>query len=761
MPLIPARRAMRSRGRSASMTGMDMPSAGAARGKSNAVTADLWAGLAAMLVALPSSIAYGVAAFTAAGPGLAGAGALTGILGAVALGLTAPLVGRNAGFISAPCAPAAAVLAGLAAELAATGDMSTERILALLAVTAAMSAVLQMVYGAAGAGTLMKYIPYQVVTGYLSGVAVIIFTGQMPKLLGVSSQAHFFEAVTSPALWQWQGIVVGAATIAVTVLAPRVTRRVPAVILGLAAGIVVYFLLAAAQPALLQVEGNPLVIGPIQATGSVVGSAVRRFALLGGLSVADLGLVLAPALTLSALLSIDTLKTGVVLDALTRRRHDSNRELVAQGMANIVSFGVGGMPGAGTMGASLVNVTAGSGSVRSSLFEGMLALAAVLVFGKLIAWVPIGALAGILLVVSWRMFDFDMFRLARHRDTRLDFVVIVAVIIVAEPVGLIQASVVGVSLAIMLFIRDQVRGSVIVGKRDLTEVRSRRRRTEPEAALLDAHGAEALLVQLQDDLFFGTTDQILSDLEQDLGTRRHVLVDLRRVRSMDFTAAHLFEQMRYRLTERGGALLICGMPSSGPGRQDIERYLARLGVLGEGGVQVFETRDRALQWMEDQVLEAAGWIARDADPPRELGQLAFLRGLDTPSLARIRAIADARVLEEGERLFARGDGGDELYLVRKGRVSIRLPLAGGKHHHLATVGPGEMFGELAFLDRDPRSADAVAVIRTDLYALSRARLDALQGTDATLAARLFERVAREISQRLRIADMELRSLEER
>ena len=120
-----------------------------------------------------------------------------------------------------------------------------------------------------------------------------------------------------------------------------------------------------------------------------------------------------------------------------------------------------------------------------------------------------------------------------------------------------------------------------------------------------------------------------------------------------------------------------------------------------------------------------------------------------------------RTLEAGQSLFARGDAGDEMYMVRKGRVSIRLPLAGGKHHHLATVGPGEMFGELSFLDRDKRSADAVAVIRTDLYVVSRVHLDALQETDAALSAHLFERVAREISQRLRIANMELRALEER
>jgi SulP family sulfate permease len=723
--------------------------------------ADAWAGLAAMLVALPSAIAFGVAAFTAAGPGLAGAGALTGIIGAVALGITAPLVGRNAGFITAPCAPAAAVLAGLAAELASGHGLSPDRVLALLAVTAAISAVLQIAYGSLGAGRMMKYIPYQVVSGYLSGVAVIIFVGQLPELLGVPSRTHLFEAVTSVDLWRWQSIVVGVVTILVTFLAPKVTKRVPAVIIGLAGGIAAYFAIAWMQPELRQLAGNSFVIGSITSSGSVLEAAASRMAIFGSLSPGDLGLVIAPAITLSVLLSIDTLKTGVVLDALTRRRHNSNRELVAQGIANVVSFGTGGMPGAGTMGATLVNVTGGSRTVASSVFEGILALAAVLLFGELIAWVPIGALAGILLVVSWRMFDFDMFRLLRHKGTRLDFGVIAAVVVVAETVGLIQASVVGVCLAILLFIRAQVRSSIILGKRDMSSVRSRRSRTDQEETILEEHGDDGLLIQLKDDLFFGTTDQLLSDLDADLANRRYVLVDLRRVQSMDFTAAHLFEQMRYRLAERGGGLLICGMPSGGAQRQDIERYLAQLGVLAAGGVQVFDTRDGALEWMEDRILESAGWVSHDDDPPLDAHDLDLFKGFDERSMQEIEALLLERTHGPGEQIFSRGDAGHEMYLVRRGRVRILLPLAGGKQHHLATIGPGEMFGEMSFLDRWSRSANAVADTATDLFVLSRDTLDALEKTHASLPALLFERIALEISHRLRIANKELRALEDR
>jgi SulP family sulfate permease len=156
----------------------------ATRTGNDGLAGDLWGGLAAMLVALPSAIAFGVLIYTAIGPGYVREGALAGILGAAALGIVAPLVSRNGGFITAPCAPAAAVMSALAAQLAASGELGFERITMLLALTAVLSALLQILYGLVRAGRLIKFIPYQVVSGYLSGVALIIALGQLPKLLG-------------------------------------------------------------------------------------------------------------------------------------------------------------------------------------------------------------------------------------------------------------------------------------------------------------------------------------------------------------------------------------------------------------------------------------------------------------------------------------------------------------------------------------------------------------------------------------------------
>ena len=226
-------------------------------------------------------------------------------------------------------------------------------------------------------------------------------------------------------------------------LAPRLTKRVPAAILGLA---------ARASPATSRsasssthaadARGQPPGDRPAGRRPAARRSprSAARFAALRELGLADLALLLMPALTLSVLLSIDTLKTCVVVDALTRTRHASNRELIGQGVANLASAAIGGVPGSGTSGATLVNIASGGETRRSGLIEGLLVIVAYLALGGLVAWAPIAALAGILVVVAYRMFDWGSVRLLRQRSTVLDFVVVASVIAVAVFVGLVAAS---------------------------------------------------------------------------------------------------------------------------------------------------------------------------------------------------------------------------------------------------------------------------------------------------------------------------------
>ena len=711
-----------------------------------------------MLVALPSSIAFGILTFSSLGAGYVSMGAMAGMIGAAALGLLASIVGQSEGLISAPCAPAAAVLSALLLELLVGHGLAPAAIIALLVLTALLAAGLQLLYGMIGGGRLIKFIPYPVVTGYLSGVGLLIAVGQLPKLLGFPHRFSLIQGLLSPTSWNWQSLLIGLVTMALMITGPRLTRTLPAPISGLMGGICTYFVLAAFFPALRHLDGNLLLIGPINLSGSLWSDITGRANALVTISPANIRLILFPALTLSVLLSIDTLKTCVGLETVTRSRHNADRVLVGQGLGNLASVLLGGMPGSGAMGPSLVNVTSGGRSYRAGVIEGVLVIASLCFLSPLIAWIPFSALAGILLIVAWRMCDWHALRLLRSQSGRQDFAVIAVVVLVSAVSDLMMAAGVGVALAILLFIRDHLRGSVIRWKRYLNEVSSKTRRTDTEQAVLAQHGDQGVFCELQGDLFFGTADQLYTQLETDLRSKKYLLFDMRYVQSLDYTAAHLFGLMHAQLVERGGQLLFSGMPSSVLDGRDFQRYLAEMDLLTAHGVMISETLDGALEWIEERILTEAGCNAEKPERQLDLPDFDLFRGFAANLLAELAGCMRGLTVAPGERIIKHGEEGDELFLVRRGSVRILQPLEGGLHHHLATIGQGDYFGELFFLDHGIRRSDVEAKSATDLYVLSRARLDALS---PAISTQLFAHLAFATAERLRKTDADLQKLEER
>ena len=719
-----------------------------------------------MLVVLPSSIAFGVAAYAPLGKDYVSSGALAGIFGAIVTGLLSSPLGGSPRLISAPCGPAAAVLSAFAAEMmsahGAGEAMPAARVAALMIAVALASGALQFLYGAIGGGKLIKFIPYPVVAGYLSGVGALIFASQIPGFLGFSPGAGLVAGLSAPEHWKWQGIAVGLTTVAGILAAPRLTKAVPAPILGLGAGLLAYFGLGLAFPEMLSQTGNKLVLGPVGGgMGAFWPHWAEEWKSLGALQPSDWKLLLVPALTLSALLSIDTLKTCVVVDALTRSRHDSNRTLLGQGVGNAASALLGGMPGSGTMGATVVSLNSGSQTKRSGLFEGGFVLLAFVLLGNLAGWLPLAALAGVLMVVACKMFDWTSFQLLRSRSTLLDFVVIWAVILTAARFSLIAASGTGVALAVIIFLRDQIRSPVLHRKIYGNQISSKKNRLPAESRALEAYGSETVICELQGTLFFGTADKLYVELEADLKRCRFVILDMRRVQSVDFTAAHMLELIEALLQDRDAFLLFSHMPAVLPGRENLEAYFHKVGVTGrQANVKLFAELDEAMAWAEDRLLDEHHFLQDEhAEMPLELAEIELFHGIEPrESLAAIQTCAAGRSVAAGETIFQTGDRGDELFLIRRGEVRIELPVGEGRHRTLAYFGRGNFFGEMGFLDRRARSASAVATAPTELFVLRRSHFDDLCKERPLLNETVLGRMAAALAVRLRRTNVELRSL---
>lgn len=722
------------------------------------LSGDFWGGFAAMLVALPSAIAFGVTIYAAIGPSYASLGAIAGILGATALGLFAPALGGTNRLITAPCAPAAAVMAAFAIEAVQQGIPAGSVVL-LLTVLGLLTGIIQFFLGRVRVGSFIKYIPYPVVSGYLSGVGLIIIGSQLPKLLGVPEHISWWQALNSPGLWQWQALVVGLVTVLVMLTAPRFTKLVPAAIVGLLAGVMAYFGIALIDQSLLTTADNPLIIGRLPGEAHGLFDAITgRWLEIGELKVSQVAGLLLPALTLAVLLSIDTLKTCVVLDAMTRSRHDSNRELVAQGVANVASACIGGMPGAGQMGATMVNLSSGGQTRLSGVFEGVLALLAFVLLGWLVAWIPVAGLAGILIIVGVRMIDLKSFGLLSSRLTVFDFMVIAAVVITAVTTSLIIASGIGIALAMLLFIREQLSSTVIRRKTHGDQVFARRRRSKQEMKLLEQQGDNTVIVELQGSLFFGTKDQLYDALEPELKKCTYFILDMRRVQGVDVSVAQVLNQIREIIVDRKGYLIFTDLPKNLPNGRNIEGFFQQMEITADTEhVKVFQRRDEAQVWVEEQILGIESQAVQD-ESLLDLHEMELLKGRKTETVAALAACLESHSYKAGEKIYSVGDRGDQIFLIRRGTVQMMLPSQGTTGHHLATYGRGDFFGGLSFLDGQRRGNEAISQTDTDLFMLRREAFDQLKVQHRQFAHNLIEAIARVLSMRLRYDDMELAAL---
>jgi sulfate permease, SulP family len=726
------------------------------------VPGDFWGALAAMLVALPASIAFGVTVYSAIAPSYAAIGALAGIIGATMIGLVASTLGGTDRLISAPCAPAAAVLSAFAIELTSQG-VAPEVIVLLLILLGVLAGIVQLLLGFIGIGGLIKYIPYPVVSGYLSGVGLIIIGSQIPKFVGTGTETGWWTALMSPWLWDWRSLAIGMATVLAAVIAPKLTKKVPGTILGVVAGLLTYVGLATQDPTLWEVTGNHLVIGALGASKEgYFASITGRWNEIGDLRLGQIAGLLGSALTLAALLSIDTLKTCVVIDQLTRTRHQPNRELVAQGIANIASSAVGGIPGAGTMGATLVNLNSGAQTRMSGVLEGLLSLIAALVFGSFLAWIPVAALAGILIVIGIRMIDREPLRFIESRATVFDFGVVLAVVVVALTIGLIAASAVGVGMAIILFVREQIGGSVVRHKIYANQMSSTWYRPEAEMRIIEEKGDQAVIFELQGSLFFGTTQQLYAELEPELAKRNYVVLDLKRVQSVDVTAAHLLCNVREALQERGAMLLLSGVREKLPNGRNLREFLEQTGVVSpdDKAVRVFPELDSAIEWVEDRILGEREAPPAEEEAPIQLQEMDLFSNHKDETLKDLEARLELHLFKAGETIYALGSAGDAIYWIRRGAVRIFAPLGAGRIRHVASFGRGDFFGGLAFLDNRPRGNDAVALTDTEVYVLSREQFNLLAEEHKKLAFNLMKAIARALALRLRHADSELTILQE-
>jgi SulP family sulfate permease len=713
-------------------------------------------GFSALLVSLPSAIAYGLIIFSGLGESYTRQAAVVGIIGTIILSIFASIFGKTPGMISAPSAPAGAVLSAYVMELVHRKNVSIEYVPIFVTVTALFAGILQFATGKAGGGKLVKYIPYPVVTGYLGSVGLLIILGQLPKILGLSKASQILTSLPALSTQNYIHLLIGSSTILSMLLIIRISKKIPPAIFALSIGAITFFTLGSFDRGLFSIKSNPYVIGQISVSPvEFVHSITKTWKLIAGFDI-DLVLnLIVPVVTLAFVLSIDTLKTCIVHDTLMQTRHDSNRELMGQGIANIVSSLAGGIPGSGTMGPTLVNLNSGGKTKLSGALVGIFATFILFFVPQVLAWIPIAALAGVLILLGSRMLDWNSLRLLKNRATIIDFGVIVVVIISALTYDLVTAAGTGIGMAILLYIREQVRSTVVHRKFSGDQKFSKKRRLPSEIQVLEKRGKSTLVLELQGQLFFGTTDQLFTVVESYLTKTKYIILDMRKVLSVDFTAAHMLAQIHSRIEANNGSLLLSSIPLDLPSGQNVREYLLNLGFSESKTLHFFNDLETALEFVEDEILTEEFQEALVSPIEMNIKEFEFFDGVSSKLMSKLSKHFHEKKFSNEESIFRKGDPGDEIFFIRKGDVKIIIPLAAEQSLLITIFSQGDFFGDIAFLDSDCRSANAIADGEVSLYYLSRKEFEKIVTKYPELGSLFYEKLARAISTRLRMTDVEL------
>jgi SulP family sulfate permease len=498
----------------------------------NVVRGDFFGGVAAGVIALPLALAFGVAS---------GLGPVAGLYGAIAAGIVAAAFGGTPVQITGPTGPMTLVMAAIVAtNTLPSGAVNIPVVVAIIV----LAGLLQIALGLLRIGAYIRYVPYPVISGFMSGIGVIIILQQLFPMVGavppsseplsILGQLHLLGGNI-----KWSAVALSGLTLATVFILPRMTKAVPASLVALVA--------LAALAVSLELEGS--VIGEIP-------SGLPRL-VMPSLEFRQLPLLMAAAIQLAFLGAIDSLLTSLVADNRTGTQHDSDRELVGQGLGNIAAGLIGGIPGAGATMRTVVNVEAGGRSRLSGVIHGLFLAAVLLGLSGLVQHVPHAVLAGLLIAVGIGIIDY---RGISHllKVPRSDAFLMLFVLVLTVFTNLIIAVAAGLILASFVFMKKI--SDITERQTTLTPVAD-----EPwadELTIPDTIRNKLFIKHVDGPLFFGFASQFLDIARKAAAQSRVLVLRMDRISYMDQTGVYALKDALAIMNRAGVRVLVVGISTA-------------------------------------------------------------------------------------------------------------------------------------------------------------------------------------------------------
>ena len=523
--------------------------------------ADLTAGVIVGIVALPLAIAFAIAS---------GVTPDRGLYTAVIAGFLISALGGSRVQIGGPTGAFVVIVYGIVQQHGVDG----------LTVATIMGGLLLIAFGLARLGAAIKFIPFPVVTGFTSGIAVILIVQQLRDALGLrlaSAPPEFIERlsvyVRNLGTLNPYAVALSVGTILIIRVWPRVSRKIPAPFVALIASTVVVLLLEL----------------PVETIGTRFGEIQAGFPRLSlpSVSLAQTRELVGPALAIAALGSVESLLSAVVADGMIGGRHRSNMELVAQGVANVVTPLFGGIPATGAIARTATNVKSGGRTPVAGMVHALTLLVITLFFGRLAGLIPLATLAAIVLWVAYRMAEWQVFK-SELSAPKSDALVMVTTFLLTVLVDLTTGIGVGMVLASFLFIKRmaEVTNVTVVSQ----EFQDMRPSPDDSGAIYRRRVPKGVEVyEINGPFFFGAAEKFKDTLSEVSKKPKVLIVRMRNVPAIDSTAMHALRDLVRRTRKDRTLVLLSDVPAQP------RLALERSGLLAEIGEEyLYEDIDAAL-----------------------------------------------------------------------------------------------------------------------------------------------------------------------
>ncbi len=470
----------------------------------NNIKGDIFGGITAAIIALPLALAFGVAS---------GAGAIAGLYGAIVLGFVASLFGGTPTQISGPTGPMTVVFAS--AIVIFSGDINAVMCVVFL------TGIFQILFGVFKLGKYVRYIPYPVISGFMSGIGLIIIILQLNPFMGIPGDSSVINTLynlpQTLANIDTQALIIALATFAITLFTPnKISKIIPSPLI-----------------ALIVITSMSIYFGFDVKTIGEIPTTLPNF-VLPSFEINQLKDIITLALALAILGCIDTLLTSLVADSITKTKHNSNKELIAQGVGNTIVSLVGGLAGAGATMRTVINVKSGGRTRLSGIIHSLTILGAMLFMAPIVSQIPLALLAGILMKVGIDILDYKFLRIMKNAP-KYDLYVMVVVFLLTVFVDLIIAVGAGIALASLLIVyRISKESNIQTIDYEKDEMKNEKSNTR----ILNINGA----------FFFGSACIFEEQVNKILDTK-HLIINCLNVPFMDISAIFALEDMISKLNK--------------------------------------------------------------------------------------------------------------------------------------------------------------------------------------------------------------------